>query len=115
MNSPRMATVLLVCSFSRILAQGVPVGPSTLQLSGYDTRGSIVPANSSSTLLSFTFEGDSAGNNVFEVATSDPGVVVSLVLPSGMKVTSANAASLGFTFTVAPEGSFRERPLDRRK
>jgi aldose 1-epimerase len=38
------------------------------------------------------------------LATSDPGVAVSLILPSAT-VTSANAASLGFTFTVIPQGT----------
>jgi hypothetical protein len=51
-------------------------------------------------LLPFTFESDTSGNNVFHIVTSNPGIVVSLVLPSGTEVTSANAASLGFTYTV---------------
>jgi hypothetical protein len=41
-----------------LLAQGVPVPPVTIQLSGYDMRGSGVPAGSSSVRLSFTLELD---------------------------------------------------------
>ncbi|MGI8746209.1 MAG: hypothetical protein ACR2NN_27235 [Bryobacteraceae bacterium] len=81
-------------------AQTVPISAATVQLSGYDTRGAAVPANSPATLLPFTVEGDTTGDNTFDIATSDPGVVVSLILPSGVEVTSANAVSLGFTFTL---------------
>lgn len=38
------------------------------------------------------------GDNLFDIATSHPGVVVSLILPFGVEVTSANAASLGYAF-----------------
>ena len=93
-------TVVLFCCAMLGLAQTVPYPPAQLQLSGYDTRGSGVPAGTSNTLLTFTVEGDTTGNNSFEVATSDPGVAVSLVLPSGTEVTAANSASLGFTFTI---------------
>jgi len=85
--------------------QNVPALPTTVALPGYDVRGSGIPANLASTLLSFTVEGDTAGNNVFHVVTSDPGVIVSLILPSGTEITSSNAASLGFTYTVLPDGT----------
>jgi hypothetical protein len=38
-----------------------------------------------------------------EIVMSDPNVAVSLLLPSGLEVTSANA-SLGYTFTMISGG-----------
>jgi hypothetical protein len=93
------------CSVAFVAAQNVPRPTSTLAMSGYDVRGSGLPANSASTLLNFTVEGDTAGNNVFHVLTSDPGVIVSLILPSGAEITSSNAASQGFTYTALPDGT----------
>ena len=77
-------------------AQGpVPIASYTLEMPAYDVRGSGLPANSPSTLLTFTVEGDTEGKNAFDVLTSDPGVVVSLILPSGTEITSSNAVSQG--------------------
>lgn len=87
-------------------AQGLTRPYATGQLTATDAQGSIVPAGSTSTLLTFTLEADTTGKNFFDAATSDPAVVVSLILPSGTEVTSANAASFGFTFTVVPDGSY---------
>jgi hypothetical protein len=87
-------------------AQGVPRNPTTGQLSPFDARSAVVPAGSTSTLLAFTLESDTTGGNFFDVSTSDPSVVVSIILPSGTEVTSANAASLGYTFTVVPDGTY---------
>jgi hypothetical protein len=84
-------------------AQTVPLPGATIEASGFDARGSSIPANSASTLLNFTVEGDTAGNNIFDVLTSDPGVIVSMILPSGLEVTSANASSLGFAVTLLPD------------
>jgi hypothetical protein len=105
----RLASSLLVlffCGAVMVTAQGVPYPPSTLQLTANDTRGSVVTAHSTSTLLTFTVEGDTTGGNFIDVATSDPAVVVSLILPSAIEVTSANAASLGFIFTIVADGGF---------
>jgi hypothetical protein len=80
--------------------------PSTaLMLTGTDARSAVVPAGSTSTLLTFTVEEDTTGNNFFDVATSDPAVVVSILLPSSAEVTAANAPALGFTFTTAVAGT----------
>jgi hypothetical protein len=86
-------------------AQGTPYSPATLQLSGSDMRGSTVPARSSATLLSFTLEADTTGGNVFDAVTTDPTVSVSVVLPSNIEVTNANASSFGYTFTIVPSGT----------
>jgi hypothetical protein len=107
MNTRRaLCSVVVLFSLSiNVGAQTVPNSPATVQMSGYDTRGSGVVAHTNSTMLSFTLEGDTTGNNSFEIVTSDPGVAVSLILPSSLEVTSVNAASLGFTFTTIPEGT----------
>jgi hypothetical protein len=95
-----------LCCSTAVLGQGVPYSPATLQLTANNTQASQVPANSSSTLLTFTLEGDTTGQNSFDVVTTDPAVLVSLILPSSVEVTTANAASLGFTFTSVPNGTF---------
>jgi hypothetical protein len=85
--------------------QNVPRPPATVAMAGYDARGSGLPANSPSTLLNFTVEGDATGGNAFHVVTSVPGVIVSLILPSGLEITSSNASSFGFTYTVLPDNT----------
>ena len=80
--------VLLLCSGMTATAQGVPRASSTHQLTSSDMRGAVVPAGSTSTLLTFSVEADTTGKNLFDVATSDPAVAVSLILPSGTEVTS---------------------------
>jgi hypothetical protein len=93
---------LLWC-ISPAAGQTVPLPGATIETSGYDVRGTSMPANWASTLLNFTVEGDAAGNNIFDVVTTDAGVIISMILPSGVEVTSSNAASLGFTYTVLPD------------
>src|SRR6266446_10507507 len=89
--------IVLLLGSAIAAAQGVPLSPTTLQLAASDLRSAVIAAGTPSTLLAFTVEADATGDNFFDVATSDPMVAVSLVLPSGTEVTSANAASLGFT------------------
>jgi hypothetical protein len=102
---PAVTTLAFFLSSIWLLGQGISNTPIDLQAVGYDSRASAVPANSATTMLNFTVEGDTAGMNAFDVITSDPGVLVSLILPSGSEVTSANASGLGFTFTIIPEDS----------
>ena len=97
--------IAFICCSMAMVAQNVPLPPAITTLSAYDTRGSGLPANSPSTLLNFTLESDTTGENSFHVVTSDPGVIVSLILPSGTEITSSNAASLGFTYTVLPDNT----------
>jgi hypothetical protein len=104
---PLLSLVFLLFGCSETgAAQGLTRPYATGQLTANDARGSIVPAGSASTLLTFTVEADTTGNNFFDVATSDPAVVVSLIIPSGTEVTTANAASFGFTFSVVPNGTY---------
>ena len=91
-------------------AQNVPLPTASLDFASLDARGSGLPANSPSTLLPFTVEGDTTGDNIFHAVTRDPGVIVSLILPSGVEVTNSNAASLGFTYTVLPDNTGSEVP-----
>jgi hypothetical protein len=80
MKFKSIAFILFYCA---ALSTGQTPGTTPIDLSSYDVRGSQVPAGTNTTLLTFTVEGDSAGNNAFDVVTSDPGVVVSVILPSG--------------------------------
>src|ERR1700682_5172560 len=99
LKSTSTLAVWIVCA-PFLAAQNVQLPSAAIPISGYDARGAELPANAASTLLPFTFESDTTGNNIFNVVTSDPGVIVSLILPSGLEITSSNAASLGFTYTV---------------
>jgi hypothetical protein len=78
MNTRRAlcSLVVLFSLRSDVAAQTVPHLPSTVQMTGYDTRGSGVSAQTNSTMLSFSLEGDTTGDTSFEIATSDPGVAV---------------------------------------
>ena len=75
----------LFCCGLFINGQTVLYSPATLQLSSTSMQSSVVPAHSSSTLLPFTVEGDTTGTNSFDAVTTDPGVVVSLILPSAVE------------------------------
>src|SRR5579863_5814162 len=96
--------ILIVGIVTHTSAQNVPFSTASLQLQAYDTRGtSILPGTVAT--LTFTFESDTTGDNSFEVVTSDPNVTISLILPSAVTITSANAASLGYTFNTILENS----------
>lgn len=105
----RHLALSIACVFAlydtTLAAQSVPLPSTTVQLTGTDMRAAVATAGSTSTLLSFTVEGDTVGDNWFDVATSNPNVAVSLVLPSGTEMTTGNAASLGFTFTTVAPGT----------
>jgi hypothetical protein len=100
-----MLSLSFLLSCSTAPGQSVTLPGSTVPLFATDGGSAVVPAGSASTVLSFTVEGDIEGNNSFDVATSDPSVIVSLILPSGTEVTSSNAASLGFSFTTVAAGT----------
>jgi hypothetical protein len=72
MNIRRVVFSLIVLlSLSvKMGAQTVPNSRGTVQMAGYDTRGSGVVAHTNSTMLSFTLEGDTTGTNSFEIGAS---------------------------------------------
>lgn len=65
-----------------------------------------VPPQSQATTVDLTVDESPEGGGVIDVLATQPGLVISLVLPTGVEVTATNAASLGFGFeiyTIAPE------------
>lgn len=87
----------------------IELPPESLeQASGYDLRNAKLPAGGPVALLEFTVEPGSTKGNVFDVVTTVGGVPVSLVLPNGTEITSANASASGFTFETVEEGSFED-------
>lgn len=82
-----------------VAAQVITLSSQTAAISASDVRNIAVPAGSASTLATFTLDPVSGGHDIFDVVISDPGMVVSLLLPNGIEVTSANAAGLGFSYT----------------
>ena len=84
---------------------------ASLPLLGVQTRAAAVPPQVAATLIDITID-DPAG--FFDVVATDPAVVVSLVLPSGVEVTAGNADGLGFrfiTYTIDTGSSFVVSPM----
>jgi hypothetical protein len=81
MHFLKIAGGLAVCLLgaARAAGQMVPLPGATVEASGYDARGSSIPANSTSTLLNLTVEGETTGESIFDMLT-----------PAG-KIASASA------------------------
>ncbi len=86
-------------------------GNRELALSRTDVRTTPVAAGSK-TSVTFTADPSSGGGDVFDIRVDNPFLAISLVLPGGAEVTSSNAATLGFNYTVF--GVSGAGPLDPR-
>jgi len=65
-----------------------------------------VPAGNNPTLMNIVVDAPATGQEMIDVLTGDPGVVISLILPNGTEVTASNAAANGFVFsTYAIDGT----------
>lgn len=98
--------VVAVCALEA--ASHGQIGPSpapTIVATNYDVQTVRVPAQSSSTQVAMTLAPATNGGDVLDVSTSDPSVVMSLILPGGQELTTANAASFGYTFSPVASGS----------
>ena len=90
---------LLILPASRISAQVVGNDDARLPLASVDTRAAAIVPGAPPTLLQFTVD-PSGGGDLFDVVSSHPQVAVSLILPGGAEINSANAAAQGFSFDV---------------
>src|ERR1017187_1366568 len=96
---------LLALGLANVVSAQIVVDPSpTVLLSGRDTRAFTVPAGGRGS-ADFTCDPLPAGGDVFDVTTSNPAAVVSLLLPNNVEVNAANATSLGFSFTTLAAGA----------
>lgn len=91
---------LIVSVQSKLAAQAPPLGTVPVPMTRIATAATVVPAGSSSTELTFTADPGAAGGDWFDAVSSQPGVVITLQLPSDTQVTASNAASLGFAWVV---------------
>jgi hypothetical protein len=73
MNTRTVCSLVVLFSLRiNVVAQTVSHLPSTVQMTGYDTRGSRVSAHTNSTMLSFTLEGDTTGAAIVPMYRKSP-------------------------------------------
>lgn len=65
------------------------------------------PPGTPSTLLEVVVDPPAGGPDLLVVAVSHPGIIVSLIQPGNVEVTSANAASLGYEWLIESVRDFR--------
>jgi subtilisin-like proprotein convertase family protein len=104
----RLATAsLLVLTFSaNALGQILGNRSSSVPTTASYTQAVLAPAGSQSNVVEFPADPRPGGGDVVQVTTSTAEATVSLVLPNGVEVTAANAASLGFEYGVLADGAF---------
>ncbi len=67
-----------------------------------DVRSALIQPGTASTLLPFVVDPSGQGGDLFQILSSEPGAIVTLILPNGTEVSSSNAASLGYQYDVIP-------------
>ncbi len=67
-------------------------------LTNRDLRATTVSPASGVATMVFTADPALSGEDIFEVVSSGPGVVVTLLVPSGVEIGSSNASSMGFGY-----------------
>ncbi len=81
-------------------------GAQDYPLTNRDLRATTVsPALGPATLV-FTADPSLAGEDVFDVVSSDAGVVVTLLVPNGVEIGRDNASGQGFRYEVLQAGAF---------
>jgi hypothetical protein len=103
-----MRNTILLLTLAIFATTKAQVGPSptpSVIATNYDVQSMRVPAQSSSTQVPLNLNPPASGGDVLDVITSNPSVVVSLLLPNGTQVTPANGASLGYSFDSIAPGS----------
>src|SRR5262245_5728822 len=67
-----------------------------VKLSANEMYVEFSPAAASATLIPFHVEVNGRDTDGFDVAVSNPAAVVSVIMPNGTEIDSANAASFGY-------------------
>ena len=111
-----MRRILLILAW--LLVPGSPVSAQIVtdpapvaQLGNWDSRAVTAPAGAPTTLVPFTVDPSLTGQDVLDVAASDPAAVITLRLPDGTEIGAANAAARGFSYSVLAAGSFANSML----
>ncbi|HEX8351480.1 MAG TPA: proprotein convertase P-domain-containing protein [Pyrinomonadaceae bacterium] len=89
-------------AFGQVLGNQTSGVPTTARY----TQAVLAPAGSQSNVVEFPADPRPGGGDVVQVTSSTAEAAVSLVLPNGVEVTPANAASLGFEYGVLADGAF---------
>jgi hypothetical protein len=89
---------LLASIASPVTAQIVTSQNDSVQTTNRDTR-SVKASVGTSVSIPLTVDTVDS-SDLFDIVSTDPAVVISLILPNGVQVNAGNAATLGFTFTV---------------
>ncbi len=95
-----MRFVVSLFFVSTFYGQILPPTTTVERTSAYIQPATVQPG-SSPTTINLVVDTQPSGGDQIEIVTSDPGIVVSLVTPSGMQVTAATAASLGISWTTS--------------
>jgi hypothetical protein len=93
--------LMLVCCLATgmLRAQIGPLPAATLSLTKTNQQTIVIPAANPSTLINVSVDQPANGQDSIDVLTSDPNVVITLLLPNGTEITANNASSNGFIFT----------------
>ena len=89
----------LVAGFAAISAAQVGPFPTSFSLAPVSQQFIQVPQGASATGINITVDPGPAGADTLDILVGDPSVVVSLMLPDGTQITSANAPASGFTWS----------------
>ena len=103
------ALVLCVLLASVVSAQVTSSSDPKVPLTSSDTAVAAIPAGGISTPIQFTVDPAPGGGDFFDIVSSHPQAVITLILPGGAEINSANAQAQGFSFeiiTTTDEDSF---------
>ena len=100
----------LCCCASLAAGQVVISHAPAADLSNRDTQAITVAAGATS-LIAMAADPSTNGGDIFDVVSSNPAVVMTLVLPNDTEITAGNAATQGFSYTVVPQGIFANGPI----
>jgi hypothetical protein len=84
--------LLAVTGYAQTADQSISVPAQSM-----DVRVTVVPPSTAATYLNLTIDASPNGGDSIDVISSNSQLPLSLVLPSGVEVTPANASSFGFT------------------
>jgi hypothetical protein len=84
----------LLCSVSS--AQVITNSRLDVQMTATDSQAKLVSAGTTQQ-LTFTADPRSIGGDIFQVVSSKPDATISLIIPGGTEITSANAELFGYS------------------
>ena len=86
----------LLCSVSS--AQVITNSQLDVQMTAIDSQAKLIDAGTTQQ-LTFTADPRSIGGDIFQVVSSQPNATISLIIPGGTEITSANAELFGYSYS----------------